>query len=164
MRSILKNWNRPRSLSTIGVVTIFTVLFILQACGERTSVAGTSASGIDRSGNGKVSPDIKITVVPPKGEGSDRQGHIAGTASGPDLDKCKVVIFAHASDKWYVEPYIAAPYTDIDSDGKWETDIFLGYEYAALLVKPGYQPPPTASVLPEVGGSVLAIARAHASQ
>jgi hypothetical protein len=87
---------------------------------------------------------------------------IGGRVSGINLKECKdcaVVIFSR-TDKWYVQPTVASPYTMISEDLSWETDIHLGYEYAALLVKPSYRPPPTTAALPKVGGDVLALTRA----
>lgn len=113
--------------------------------------------------NKATEPSIQITLVPPKGEGSDSNGTIGGKASGANLKDCKVVIFAR-TDKWYVQPTVASPYTPIGEDGQWETDIHLGYEYAALLVKSSYEPPGTTGTLPNVAGPVLAIARMPAKK
>ena len=103
-------------------------------------------------------PDIAITRVPSKGAGPDRTEPIAGTVSGVNVNECRVVVFAR-TNTWYVQPYAASPYTTISNDGKWDTDTHLGDEYAALLVKPSYKPPPTTNTLPEVGDDVLAIVR-----
>ena len=83
---------------------------------------------------------------------------IAGTAHGVDFKKHKVVVYAR-TDKWYVQPYIKEPYTNIADDGKWETDTRTGSEYAALLVKSSYPPPPQPKVLPQVSGEVVATFR-----
>jgi hypothetical protein len=107
----------------------------------------------------QTSPSITITRVPPAGAGSDSFGTIAGKVQGVNVEECKVVIFAYV-DIWYVQPWANSPYTEIDEDGSWETDIHLGFEYAALLVKSSYKPPATTSTLPQSGGDVLAIAKA----
>lgn len=106
-------------------------------------------------------PVIQITSVPARGEGPTSNGNIAGTVSGVNVKECKVVLFAR-TDKWYVQPLIADPYTAIGSDGRWEADIHLGYEYAALLVMAGYEPPATTGILPKINGTVLAIDRVPA--
>lgn len=101
-------------------------------------------------------PSIKITEVPNSGAGDTKMEIIAGTVSGVDVKECKVVLFAH-TNIWYVQPYVGASDTVIQSDKTWRSDTFLGWEYAALLVKNSYQPPSTTGKLPEVGGLVLAI-------
>jgi len=108
-------------------------------------------------------PSITITRVPPAGAGSDTWGTIAGLVRGVNVEACKVVIFAYG-DTWYVQPLANSPYTSIGSDGKWETGIHLGFEYAALLVKSSYKPSATTDTLPKVGGDVLAIAKATPNQ
>jgi hypothetical protein len=40
----------------------------------------------------------------------------------------------------------------------WKNSTHPGTAYAALLVSPGYRPPPTMSVLPQKGGPILAVA------
>ncbi|MGA9996377.1 MAG: hypothetical protein WBP93_13245 [Pyrinomonadaceae bacterium] len=109
--------------------------------------------------NNKAKPSIQITGVPHKGPGGpDDMDEISGTVIGVKFSEYTVVIYAH-SDTWYVEPYIASPYTSIGSDGKWKNDTHLGTEYAALLVKPPYKPLSPIRTLPTVGGPVLAIAK-----
>ncbi|MGH9822573.1 MAG: hypothetical protein ACREDR_04900, partial [Blastocatellia bacterium] len=125
-----RNWNRTFGYSIIGLLAMLAVPLLGQA-------GSTSASR-------PMSPSIKITVVPPSGEGSERMERIAGTVSGADFKSCKVVIFAR-TNKWYVQPYTNNPKTSIGSDGKWETTTHLGYEYAALLVRSDYEPTDTAS-------------------
>ncbi len=61
---------------------------------------------------------------------------------------------------WWVQPLGAQPFTAIRPDATWTSSTHLGTEYAALLVEPGYAPTTTLDALPEVGGLVLAKARA----
>lgn len=108
----------------------------------------------------ETGPNIKITEVPSKGAGTEPMESIAGTVSGVTVTECKVVVFAH-TNTWYVQPWIDSYDTEIK--GKtWRTDTHLGYEYAALLVKSSYKAPATTGKLPDIGGSVLAIARVNA--
>jgi hypothetical protein len=60
--------------------------------------------------------------------------------TGGNPRELRVVIYAY-TDKWYVEPREAEPFTAIDSDGRWETETHLGTRYAALLVKLTFAPP-----------------------
>jgi hypothetical protein len=124
---------------------------------------GTTAAHTASQAKAGAAPSIKITTVPPRGEGPDKIDLIAGTVTGVNVKECKVVIFAK-TNVWWVQPTAAEPYTSIEQGGKWEADIHLGYEYAALLVKTSYKAPPTLDVLPGVGGNVLAIDRVRAKQ
>jgi len=110
-------------------------------------------------------PVITITSTPPASvtPGPDSWGTIEGTAGGVNFAECKVVIYAYG-DMWYVQPYTASPYTKIGADGHWRNGTHGGFEYAAMLVKSSYQPPSTLDALPEVGGDVLAIAKAKPKQ
>ncbi len=87
--------------------------------------------------------------------GPERMGPISGTIMGVDFNKHKVVIYTFSGDAWWVQPTVANPFTDINESGKLETDTHLGHSYAALLVKPSFQPPSTTDRLPEVGADVV---------
>ena len=102
-------------------------------------------------------PYIEFTRVPPAEDGGpDRLDVIEGGVSGarPGL---QIVLFAR-SGAWFVQPLTNQPFTQIQSDSKWRSATHLGTEYAALLVEPGYQPPPSTDVLPGEGSGVLAVA------
>ena len=145
MRYAQPTWKKALTYALIGLSAVITVTLF--------SKSGHS------SANGLMAPNINITLVPRRGTGgSEETATIGGAASGADFSKSKVVVFAR-TNKWYVQPYINAPYTSIADDGKWQTDTHLGFEYAALLVRSGYKPPATTSVLPQIGGDVLASVR-----
>lgn len=102
---------------------------------------------------------IEITTIPPAGAGPVKQELIAGRVNIANPGNYRVCIYSH-TDRWYVQPYVAAPFTDIStSDGRWQTRIYLGEEYAAMLVKPSYSPAATMLALPQTGGDIIAIAR-----
>jgi len=102
-------------------------------------------------------PSITLTEVPQAAEGgSERLAPIAGRVSGARPGQ-RVVLFAK-SGVWWVQPLVAKPFTDIARDGTWKSTTHLGLEYTALLVEPGYQPPPTVESLPASGEAVVAIA------
>jgi hypothetical protein len=87
-------------------------------------------------------PAIEFTKIPPAVQGGPGKVQtIAGRVSGarPGL---QIVIYARSA-AWWVQPTVASPFVPILSDSTWSTDTHLGYEYAALLVDPGYRPPPT---------------------
>lgn len=109
-----------------------------------------------KKGNGPIPPAVTITQIPPRGEGEDSQGNIAGSVTGVAApEKYKIVIYTH-TNQWYVQPLIDAPYTPINEDGTWSNWTHLGYRYAALLVRPSFQPKATLLALPQVGGDVIA--------
>ena len=120
------------------------------------ALAPLASAQTKKEDTNQADPNIRITQTPPKGGGPDRMEAIAGTVSGVNSKDCRVVIFALGGDTWYVQPYVASPYTEIKEDGRWENDTHLGSKYGALLVKRAYQPPATARTLPTVGGEILA--------
>ena len=89
-----------------------------------------------------ATPTIRVTEVPPAGGGPHRMAAISGTVKNADPSKHRLVIFAR-TDRWYVQPFTSAPFTNIRADGSWTSNIHLGEEYAVLLVAGGYEPPAT---------------------
>ena len=103
-------------------------------------------------------PAVVITEVPPAAEGGPgRVTRIAGRVQGAGPHD-RIVLFAR-SGLWYVQPYLLQPFTAIGADGTWSSSIHFGQEYAALLVREGFEPPVTLEALPGVGGYVVAVAR-----
>ena len=104
-------------------------------------------------------PKISITRVPeaepPEGT---FMGTIQGKVSGVSPKDTRVVLYAH-TDAWYVQPNVASPFTEIDADGSWETEVHLAVEYAALLVDTSFRPHARMSELPPLGREVKAISR-----
>lgn len=107
------------------------------------------------------SVQIEITQVPPYEPegGPDTRAEIAGKVSGEIASDHKVVIYARA-DAWYIQP---SPYAEhaISEHNTWATWTHTGSSYAALLVRPGFDPFLRLDVLPRVGGHVLARAIAE---
>jgi len=100
---------------------------------------------------------IEITNVPPyepKG-GPDTRADIAGTATGKIGPGYSVVLYARASEMWYIQPVGYAAHA-IRPDNTWTSWTHTGSSYAALLVRPGFEPVPRLEVLPNVGGYVVA--------
>jgi len=99
-------------------------------------------------------PVIEFTKIPLAAQGGrEKVVTIAGRVIGAQPDQ-QVVIYAH-SGAWWVQPTVASPFTSIRTDSTWSTETHLGYEYAALLVDPGYRPPPTLDTPPSSGGPVV---------
>ena len=56
-----------------------------------------------------------------------------------------------------MQPWPDHPFIPIKADSTWSTETHLGFEYAALLVEPDYQPLPTIDAAPSQGGSVALV-------
>jgi hypothetical protein len=98
-------------------------------------------------------PSIEFTHIPPAAQGGrERVDTISGRVrnAGP---KQQIVIYAH-SGPWWVQPWPDHPFIPIQADSTWSTETHLGFEYAALLVDPGYRPLPELDVAPTQGGFV----------
>jgi hypothetical protein len=98
-------------------------------------------------------PVIEFTKIPPCAQGGiEKLDTITGRVTGARTGQ-QIVIYAH-SGAWWVQPKVERPFTSIRTDSTWSTETHLGYEYAALLVDPGYRPAPTMDALPSKGGPV----------
>jgi hypothetical protein len=102
-------------------------------------------------------PTIEFTRIPEAAQGGpDMLDTIAGRVRGAKPGH-RLVLFAR-SGAWWVQPVAERPFTTIEADSTWTSATHLGLEYAALLVEPGYDPPPMADALPAVGGGIVAVA------
>ena len=111
-----------------------------------------------------VDEEVKIifTEIPPKGEGANSRGDIAGKVVGEKTPQnYKIVLYAH-TDRWYVQPLENAPFTNIQNDGTWSNWTHLGHRYAALLVRASFKPESKIQVLPDKGGDIIAIVEVSA--
>lgn len=111
------------------------------------------------AGRTGATPSIQFTTVPPAaGGGSDTLALVAGRAVGARPGE-QIVLYAKSDvGVWWVQPLSVEPFTPIEPDSTWKSRTHLGIEYAALLVRSGYRPPPTTEVLPKAGGAVVAVA------
>jgi len=101
-------------------------------------------------------PSIEFSKIPPAAQGGrERVDSIAGRVVSARPGQ-QIVIYAK-SGPWWVQPWPDRPFIPIQGDSTWSTDTHLGYEYAALLVDPGYHPPPTMDVAPTPGGPVVLV-------
>src|SRR5713226_4509803 len=101
-------------------------------------------------------PSITFTKIPPAAQGGrERVDTIAGRVSGAHPGQ-QIVVYAR-SGPWWVQPWPDKPFIPIQADSTWGTSTHLGFEYAAMLVEPGYHPPPTMDVAPTQGGSVVTV-------
>jgi hypothetical protein len=100
---------------------------------------------------------IEITQIPPyePAGGPDTHADIAGKVSGKVEARYSVVLYARASEVWYIQPTAYAAHA-LRPDNTWTSWTHTGSSYAALLVRPGFEPVPRLDLLPQVGGYVLA--------
>lgn len=126
------------------------VAVLLAAAGGAVSIDGC------RSQKTVGTPVIEFTSLPPAAQGGrERVDKIAGRVSGARPGQ-QIVVYAR-SGPWWVQPWPDKPFIPIQGDSTWSTPTHLGFEYAALLVDPGYHPPPTLDTAPVQGGSILAV-------
>jgi signal transduction histidine kinase len=109
--------------------------------------------------NAGAGPTIEFTSVPTAGAGNtEKLSAIKGRVIGAHGDQ-QIVLYAKGETAWWVQPFANQPFTKIQPDTKWSSHTHPGTEYAALLVGPDFQPPPTADALPTAG--VVAFAVTH---
>ena len=136
-------WSRPKvRYAWIPVLALlFSLSVLLNGCARRQSV---------------IKPSIEFSVIPQAEEGGpDKRAPIAGRVIGARPGQ-QIVLFAKAGN-WWVQPTTDEPFTVIQADSKWTNSTHLGTEYAALLVEPGYLPPPTLEALPPEGDAIVAV-------
>jgi hypothetical protein len=105
-----------------------------------------------------VQPDpvVEFTTIPPAAQGGrERVAYIAGRVTGARPGQ-QIVVYAR-SGPWWVQPWPDKPFLPVKADSTWSTPTHLGFEYAALLVDPGFHPPSTMDTAPVRGGSVVAV-------
>jgi len=137
----LMKWSNASAHCILALALGTCLQFLLAACTTRQAA---------------TKPSIEFSVIPPATEGGpDRREPIAGRVTGARAGQ-RIVLFAKAGI-WWVQPTKVEPFTTIQPDSTWTNSIHLGTEYAALLVEPGYSPPPTIEVLPLAGGDIVAV-------
>lgn len=104
-----------------------------------------------------VHTSIVFSRVPQSAEdGRDKNDIIEGRVIGGHPGQ-RIVLYAY-SGRWWIQPLVEQPFTTVQPNSKWTNATHLGTEYAALLVEPGYIPPPVTDALPSRGGAVAAVA------
>ena len=102
-------------------------------------------------------PSIVFTRVPQADPaGSARNDIIEGRVNGASPGE-KIVLYAKTG-KWWVQPLIDQPLTDLRPNFTWTNATHLGTHYAALLVKEGYRPQTALDSLPQPDDNILAMA------
>jgi hypothetical protein len=98
-------------------------------------------------------PAIEFTRIPPAAQGGrERVDTISGRVTGARPGQ-QIIVYAR-SGPWWVQPWPDKSLIPIQADSTWSTTTHLGFEYAAMLVEPGYHPAPTTDLAPTAGGGV----------
>jgi len=124
-------------------------------------IALSSACGSEPAAcpEGPTGAGIQITTTPRRGSGGpEEMDDISGKVTAVDPKDTRVVIYAHAGDRWWIQPFEDAPMTVIRSNLQWSARIHLGFEYAALLVYRNFVPQKQPMGLPQIEGCVWAVA------
>src|ERR1700751_5563497 len=110
-----------------------------------------------RANQNQSGPTIEFSRVPLASQGGpDRMDTIEGRVIGGRPGQ-HIVLFARYGP-WWVQPFVAQPFTIIQTDSRWVNSTHFGTQYAALLVDANYQPPAIAEFLPATGHGVVAVA------
>jgi hypothetical protein len=145
--TVVARINYPASNRSAFRTVLMVMMFLACGCGPKKEAS---------------EPSIEFTKIPPAAQGGrERTDTISGRAIGFRPGQ-QVVVYAR-SGPWWVQPWPDHPQLEIQADSTWSTPTHMGFEYAALLVEPGYQPPPTMDVLPARGGSIVAVASVKGS-
>jgi hypothetical protein len=135
----MKLW-RSANLAWLGALLLY-FSALVTGCHSRQADAG---------------PQIEFIKIPPNAQGGrERVDTISGRVTGWRPGQ-HIVIYAR-SGPWWVQLWPDQYLVPIQSDSTWSTPTHLGFEYAALLVDPGYKPPPTMDVPPSQGGPVVTV-------
>jgi hypothetical protein len=93
-----------------------------------------------------------VTLDTPSAGATQLSGHVFNV----DTTKTKVVVYA-LTNQWFVQPFVAAPFTDIASNGTWTTSTHPWSSLEVLLVNPdNYTPAATNILHPALDPAVLA--------
>lgn len=102
-------------------------------------------------------PSIAFTRIPQADPaGSAHNDIIEGRVTGGSPGQ-KIVLYAKAG-KWWLQPLVDQPLTDLRQDFSWTNATHLGTHYAALLIKDGYRPRTVLDSLPQTDDNILAVA------
>jgi hypothetical protein len=110
-----------------------------------------------------LGPSIEFTRVPQADAGGrEKNDIIEGTVKFGRQDQ-SIVLYAKTGN-WWVQPMANEPFTKVNPTTKWTNATHLGTDYAALLVEPGFRPPPFIEQLPTAGPGIVAVASTPGSK
>lgn len=108
-------------------------------------------------------PSIEFTRIPQAvSDGSAGNDIIEGRVRG-GLPGQKIVLYAKIG-KWWVQPLVDEPLTDLRPNFSWTNATHLGSDYAALLVNDGYRPQRVLDSLPQPDDNIVAVTVVHGAE
>jgi len=127
--------------------------------GERVGQAAIELSREQFAAAKKTAGDeyrITITEIPPSGTGgAETRANISGTVSGELSNDLRVLVYARAEGRWYIQP-LSQSFHTVAADHTWSTWTHVGSDYAAILVLPEYIAIRILDNIPEVNEGILA--------
>src|SRR6266478_3492782 len=109
------------------------------------------------SSSGNSAPTVTFSKVAAAYQESPYKTDIIdGRAKGARPGQ-RIVLYAKTDGRWGVCRQTGQPSTNIEADGRWKALVYLGIQYAALLVDPTYNPPEQTESLPLVRNGVVAL-------
>ncbi len=107
--------------------------------------------------HGSSEVQITIETIPPADVGGpNTHADIAGRVGGKLAPGCMVAIYARAYGEWYIQPQ-AGFLNPINADHTWTAWTHTGTRYAAMLVRPDFEPLARLDMLPQTNDYVLAL-------
>jgi Chitobiase/beta-hexosaminidase C-terminal domain len=92
-----------------------------------------------------------VTLLPPAADASTLSGYAY------NVDPADKIVIYVLTNVWYVQPYVDAPFTDIESDGSWQSYTHPWDSIVVLLVDPAnYTPQATEITNPALDPGVIA--------
>ena len=136
-------------IRTISISISLVIACGLTSCGGGGNTAGGSANGGCSSTSGG---QPTVTINSPAAGATRLSGSVCNAENSTD----KVVIYA-LTNEWYVQPLAVAPFTNISTDGSWESSTNPWLGLVVLLVNPAsYTPAATKITNPALDPGVLA--------
>ena len=140
---------RSFARARLGIFSVFLILLagLLGGCQQIEKTTGHNQPTIEFNG-------VPVAGADDPGKVSSIKGRVTGAEPGQ-----RIVLYSKGAATWWVQPFADHPFTEIHSDSTWKSMTHPGTQYAALLVGPAFNPPPTADELPTAG--VFAVAVTH---
>jgi len=135
-------WPRVRTTSEWKGAVLVVACLLLGSCSRKPVNSGPNVV-FDKVPNATLGGPDKLETI---------KGRVLGAGPGQ-----QIVLYAKSEGLWWIQPFTEKPFTKIENGRRWENETHLGTEYAALLVEPGYRPPPTTENLPGIGFGVVAL-------
>jgi hypothetical protein len=144
--------SRPHIVARTATFSVLLVYFVLTGChsspkSSAPTVAFSKVPAAYQESSYKTDifeRDYKTDII---------EGRATGARPGQ-----RIVLYAKTDGRWGVCRQSGQPFTNVETDGRWEASVHLGIQYAALLVDPTYNPPEQTESLPIVGNGVVALA------